>query len=70
MRFKGAGNKTRKFVGREAIRNKTVELMRKGLLVEAVGLKCFRANRFKSFNDPFWSEWKGRSKAAKPKDNV
>ena len=53
-RVVGAGNQTRKFVWREAIRNKTVELMRKGLLVITVGLKCFRANRFKSFKDPFW----------------
>jgi len=70
MRFKGAGNQTRKLVWREAVRKKTVELMRERLLVKAVSSSGFRTDRIKSFKDPFWQEWKGRSKATKPENNV
>jgi len=49
MRFKGAGNQASKFVWRGAIRDKTVELVRKGLFIETVGLNRFRADSIKAF---------------------
>ena len=37
---------------------------------KAVSSSGFRTDRIKSFKDPFWQEWKGRSKATKPENNV